>query len=503
MPEADSPKSSSYPFSSVINATILADAVLLGGWLRFRGLGALDMSADEGTSWMPASAPTIGQTLHLGLELNPGRLAAHDLTLHFWMLAFGDDVTSIRALSAFLGTLAIVLVFGLTHELFATRDETTAPLFAKDSDAIAALSALVFALNVVAIRYSQEGRMYALMLDATVVQFWLFVRAVRRGGFFNYAGTALFTVLAMATSFMAALVFLAEGLCLLYALRPGVSRWPYAWNVAVTLVFAGAIVAGLAPWHLWVQKANFISWIGPGALTEYMRSFFGAAIESPVLIVTLGLSVWGLIRGWSRYAEGIGLTLVWMFVPLLGLAAWLGPIMLQVATIYSWTPLFADRWTLTFIVPMCIFVGLGIWALKPTSMRIAALTLVVVLAGLRIHSYDPGSGDVEWGVQWHAATEAALPELKAGRPVNVVPGYGMYVVQYYSRKDHVDPALLAQDNRRAQVVILEDTANSLLPQAVPGLHRWYFVQRAPLRGVSVLTTPMAVSQPTDVVTPAK
>jgi hypothetical protein len=69
----------------------------------------------------------------------------------------------------------------------------------------------------------------------------------------------------------------------------------------------------------------------------------------------------------------------------------------------------------------------------------------------------------------------------------------MYAVRYYSRNDQVDPTLLSQDNRRAQVLILADTAESLLPKTFPTLHLIYPVQRERLRGVSVLTTPMAVN----------
>ena len=94
-----------------------------------------------------------------------------------------------------------------------------------------------------------------------------------------------------------------------------------------------------------------------------------------------------------------------------------------------------------------------------------------------------------------------LPELKAGRPVNVVPGYGMYAVRYYSRNEHVDPALLTIDNRNAQVLILADTADSLLPQDVPTLHLRYPVQLARIRGVTVLATPFAITQPPEA-TPA-
>lgn len=503
MPTLRDSKFSSFSLSSGLNATILSAAVLAGGWLRFRGLGASDLTADEAPSWLAASAPTVHEAIHQGLQLNPGKLAVHDLILHFWMLVFGDGVTSIRALSAVLGTLAIVLVFGLTRELFASEEDTAASPFAADSSAIAALSSFVFAINIVAIRYSQEGRMYELMLDATLIQLWFFLRGVRRGRLWNYVGTALFTILAGATAFVADLVFLTEGLCLLFALRPAGTLWPYAWNVAVTLLVAGAILARLTPWHLLVQKASFFTWIGSGFMTEYIMGFRGSALRSPVLLVTLMLAVWGVVRGRQKYSEGTGFALIWMFVPVLPAALWLGPTMLLVVTIYSWTPLFAHRAAFTCIVPMCMLIGLGIWELRPTAARIAVLGLVVVLASICISSYDPNAGDVEWGVQWRAATEAALPELKAGRPVNVIPGYGMYAIRYYSRNEHVDPALLSQDNPQAQVLILGDTAESLLPKDTPALHRRYFLERARLRGVLVLATPFALNQPAGVAPVAK
>ena len=75
MPEQRSARISSFLLSSTLNAIILAVAVLAGGWLRFRALGALDMTADEAPSWLSASAPTIGDVIHQGLELNPGKLA--------------------------------------------------------------------------------------------------------------------------------------------------------------------------------------------------------------------------------------------------------------------------------------------------------------------------------------------------------------------------------------------------------------------------------------------
>lgn len=493
------PELSPYARQNILNATILAAALLVGGWLRFRALGALDLTADEAPSWLAASASTVGEAIHQGLERNPGRLAAYEVALHFWMHAFGDSIAAIRALSALLGTIAIALVFLVARELFTSeRDNEASPLVGERS-AIAALSALVFALNVVAVRYSQEGRMYELMLAATLAQVWCFLRAVREGGLVNYAGTVLFAVIATAASFVAGMVFLAEGLCLLYALRSRFSRWRYSRNVAVSLVSAGAIVAYLTPWRLQLQKANDFAWIKPGFLTDYVLGFLASALQSPVVYVTLVLAAWGAISGWRKYSEAVGFALLWMIVPLFALALKLGPTMLMLATIYSWTPLFAHRYALASIVPLCIFVGLGIWELRASAARIAALALVVVLAGIRIHSYDPASGDLEWGVDWRAATAAVLPELKAGRPIIVVPGYGKSVLLYYTRNDHLNPALFSEDNQTAQMLILTDSARSLFPEHFPNLRHYYRRQVARLRGVSVLATPSAMGESSEAV----
>ena len=102
---------------SRLSFLILGVAVVLGGWLRFSGLNGYELTSDEGCTWAAAAAPTARRVLDLAIRLNPGKLGLQDLVLHFWMLACGDSVASMRALSAVLGTLAIVLVFAVVKEL--------------------------------------------------------------------------------------------------------------------------------------------------------------------------------------------------------------------------------------------------------------------------------------------------------------------------------------------------------------------------------------------------
>src|SRR5580658_6143850 len=79
---------------------ILSVAVAVGAWLRFEHLDRVDFSSGEAVSWVAASAPSIREVLASAIVLNPGKLGVHDVALHLWMGAFGDGLTTMRAMSA-------------------------------------------------------------------------------------------------------------------------------------------------------------------------------------------------------------------------------------------------------------------------------------------------------------------------------------------------------------------------------------------------------------------
>ena len=91
-----------------------------------------------------------------------------------------------------------------------------------DVKTIAGLSALLFAVNLVTIKYSHEARMYPLMLAAILAQVAMFLRALRIGGLANYAAVVVLTALAIASNFAALLIPATEGLWLAVYNR---ARW--------------------------------------------------------------------------------------------------------------------------------------------------------------------------------------------------------------------------------------------------------------------------------------
>src|SRR5882762_11409665 len=98
-------------------AILFCAALILGSVLRFFRLGSRELSIDESLSWFAAAAPSVGDLLRIQHGVDSGKLAIHELALRGWMHMFGESEGALRAMSALIGSLSIVLVFILALEI--------------------------------------------------------------------------------------------------------------------------------------------------------------------------------------------------------------------------------------------------------------------------------------------------------------------------------------------------------------------------------------------------
>ena len=135
--------------------------LVIAAGLRFYNLGAQSLWADEGNS-AALAARSFAQI---------ARDAANDIhpPLYYWLLrlwtqAFGTSEAGLRSLSALLGTLLVLAVFGLGSRLF--------------NRMVGLAAAFIAAIAPFQVYYGQEARMYILAaLEAAVAAllFWWFV----------------------------------------------------------------------------------------------------------------------------------------------------------------------------------------------------------------------------------------------------------------------------------------------------------------------------------------
>ena len=462
---------------------VLALALVVGGFLRFTNLGGREMSADEGASWAAASAPTIGEVLRAQSHLNPGKAGLHDLALHLWMREFGKRLAAMRALSAAVGTLAILLVFGAARELLAAGCEAkngSESTIADQRDEAAAIAALVFAVNLITIKYAREVRMYPFVIASVLAQTICFFRAMRRGGMIAYAGVAVFTAMALAAHLMAALAFTGEGLWLAYVIAR--NRFGFAtaesrralWML-IALGAGAAMLAPVAPAVLesaaHAAEIGAIGWIKRPAPWAPI-ALFNKATGSIAFPVMAALAAWGVVRGWRRWRDGIIFALLWMWTP---------PIVLMIVS-YAIRPAFVERYLLSCFVPFFILMAIGIAELRPQAARIGAIALAVTLAIGHVVAWDRKPHDV----QWSEGVRVAIVYMISGRTLAVAPGYAVNVVRYYLRMSTA-PQLAhpveANGQDPADVVVIGD--QGVAPQTATALDREYPRLLANLRGVVV------------------
>ncbi len=388
---------------------LLAVAVILGAHYRFHRLDRGDMSSDEGASWAAASLSTLGEVVAEEQRLDSGKLALYDVTLHEWIRAFGDSLFALRAMSAVLGTIAMVLLFVAVREVCRLLgDESSAAI----GELAGAFSALIYATNVVVVVSDRTARMYPMLVAAELLQITFFVRAQRRGASADYVGTAIFTATMIAINFTSSFLLFAEALWLGGLL---VARWTGAGAGRLAIVRPGlAVAAGVA----------LLAPLLPGMFADSEHAVRTGAIDwikmqpmswpFTILRDLAGPALFWISQPWPfSPCGGNGIRRVWSW----GFwFSWMvGPLIAAFAVTYLIRPMEFPRYVLIAFLGMFAFAGFGAAAVRGTALRIAFAILIVHLSVPQVR--DRLRNFHELG--WREAAVLAMRETAPGDRIAV------------------------------------------------------------------------------------
>jgi len=412
---------------------LVAVAVILGAQLRLYRLARLDMSADEGASWAGASAPDIRQVVAMEQQLDPGKLAIYDVLLHEWIGVFGDSLFAMRAMSAALGTIAIVLVFVAVRGVCRSLGEDGSA--ASMGELAGAFAALLYAVNLRMVVSDRTVRMYPLMMVAALLQVTFFARAQRRGTFLNYAGTAILTAVMVATNFTSSFLLIAEALWLegLLLARDAGARVSglKALGAAVALM-AGIVL--LLPWWPAVfassqhaVQAGFINWIGAKPISWPYTTLRIEAGGNKLFWTLAVLSAFGVWQQWSSARLALAFFLLWTA----------GPMLVVMAITYLKHPMESPRYVIISFVGLFALAGVGASSVRSTALRLALVVLFIHLTVHPAHKWLRHSREIAW----REAATVAIEKTAPGETISVVPSYAVNVVRYYLPRDQRDAAV--------------------------------------------------------------
>lgn len=346
--------------------------LLLATLARLYGSTASAIWCDEGSSLLMSQYPPSLIWVHSGHDVHP---PLYFLLLHAWIGVFGDGIFSVRFISVLPGIGTVALGIWLVYQI-STR-------------CAAVLAGILLALLPIAVRYSQEVRMYALMglllLGATLALVYWVKKPERHRYLAIY-------VLLMTASFY---THYFTGLCAL-------SHWAYlfvvrrekhrlitlpAWWVANSL-----IVLLYAPWipnlidllqHLDQLKAGGdVGWIPPitmdslpSTIWQYLTLTDGQDLKWPVyLALPLALAlIAGAVCLHDRSPHKFHVLLaIYTFLPLI------------VVFLVSWImPLLVERYLMFSALGLPMILAIAIDQMK-NHFRYAAVAILVTFLAVEL-----------------------------------------------------------------------------------------------------------------------
>jgi mannosyltransferase len=344
----------------------------LSAAVRFYGITTPYMWFDEAFSVQLSAYPPSLIWFHTGHDLHP---PLYYLLLHAWMNAFGQGVFAVRSLSALAGVVTVALGVWLMRVIASPR--------------VALLSGLFLALLPVAVLFSQEARMYALLgvflLGATLaLVYW--IKHPRRHRYL-----VIYTLLMSAafyTHYYAALCVLSHWvyLLLLRFSRPNEPHYVtrLAWWTANT-----AIVLLYIPWifslvdmilHFKnVQDAGSISWLValsrytlPSSIWAFMTLKKAQGVFWPVYwalpLIVIGVAGWITVRDRSRY-KLFSLIGLYFFIPVLTLLV-----------LSFVVPAFMERYLVFAALGLPMILAVAVVRLESHSRVLALIAVISILS---------------------------------------------------------------------------------------------------------------------------
>jgi hypothetical protein len=322
------------------------------------------------------------------------------VALKLWLGAFGEELFSLRLLPILLSAASIGPMYRLSRELGVPS-------------VTANLGVFLVAVNPFLVRYSQELRMYSLLLLLGLMSLCVFVRYAREAaGSAGLIPLACVNMLMVYTHYLGWVLVALEGAFLLWRRRsklPAFTVWMSLVGVAF-LIWAGVVLshaitqggvgAGLQK-HLgwnprpdWRDLVAFLAQLNGPFRRGLSFSKAKLVIGFALFEIPIALALWKRVRAGDRVADDRSANL--------GPVAWFGffafaPV---VATYgLSWflpVSIFQPRYLILAAVPYLILCALSLMELQPVPIRAAAAVLAMVWASIGFAEEARLEDRVDW-----------------------------------------------------------------------------------------------------------
>ena len=367
------------------NTTILLGIILaVGFFLRLFELGAESLWLDEGVTVYYARLSLADIFSRFSSEeFNP---PLYYSLIHLWIRIAGDSEFAVRLPSVLFGVLSIFMIYKTAREM-AGRE-------------VGLLAALILALNRFHVHFSQEARIYALLVFLTLLSFYYFIRLTKefqRRYVFGYLVAGFFL---MHTHVYALFIILTQNLyfILKWFQTAGIQqinlkRW-LALQLGLLILFLPWLTV-LVKQFLRVQKGFWIDkppiYLIPGAFVRFAGWY---NVLSGIFAVLLFLLACAAILKWQKrkvswrrtHADWNGLLVIWVATSIL--------IPFVLSHIFS--PIFHIKYTIAASLAYYILIAKGIMLWRSQYLKRAVVGIIIVVSLANMYLYYASLKKESW-----------------------------------------------------------------------------------------------------------
>jgi 4-amino-4-deoxy-L-arabinose transferase-like glycosyltransferase len=386
--------------------------LLLAFALRVAGLEFQSLWRDEVDAIRFASRPILVLLEMFNAPAENGPL--YYLLLRPWLRVVGQSEFSLRFFSVFFGVLAVPLIFRLAQRLFLRQYD------------VALVAVLLATTSPYLAWYSQEGKMYALVVFLVLLSMERYLTALEKGGWHRWAMYILATATAIYVHVIAALIIPVQIVTFFlqsHAVRR--ARWrPWLATLAILILPYLPLLAWQLPLILTPAETGFRFVPLHGMLLSLWDSYSFGVVQDAVpwsaVAFTAALVAAVLLFFQDRASRTVfGVLVCWLLLPVLSLFL-----------ITLVRPLFTARY-LVYVVPAyLLLLAAGIVAVGRRTRLLAGLLLIAILAvngwGLRLQSQTLIKAD------YRSATEYLLSRAGPQDLILFQIPYGRHSFEYYA-----------------------------------------------------------------------
>ena len=305
------------------------------------------------------------------LASSEANMALYYLLLRIWS-QISDVPWFVRLLSVLAGIATVPAIYFAGKTLFSRR--------------AGIIAALLLALNIFHIRYSQEARSYSLVVLLVTCSSLFFVRNIKSQGRSGGVLYVLSSAAALYAHFFAALVLLAQ--LVSWMLLPRRLRtWAYARYLIAIAVIGFPLVLFIAS-----QGVSHLDWVSHPTTRDVYRLFIyfsgnGVTFVLFLLAIALASREWWLQRSDRESFDewSFVFTVLWLLLPIL-----------VTLVVSHWKPIFFARFLLVCLPASLLLFGQGLALIRPNRLGLVAVAVVVCASLVSLTSFYRQPGQEDW-----------------------------------------------------------------------------------------------------------